>query len=89
MLYPYMTLADETEILHTHLIEGETGPRVEVHFERPSDSCFDTARCVLPTYEWIIRTGYSDDEIKDFEDFLRHNAHLLYRFARNGGMTVA
>ncbi|MEG0765682.1 MAG: hypothetical protein RR403_06495, partial [Pseudoflavonifractor sp.] len=79
MVYPYITLADGTEIVHTDIIEKEDGQHVEVNFERPSDNCFDTARCDLPTYQWIVKTGYSDDEIKEFEELLRHNAHLIYR----------
>ena len=36
MMYPYMTLADETEILHSHIIDVDDILRVEVHFERPT-----------------------------------------------------
>ena len=59
-----------------------------VHFERPTEEGFDTARCALPTYEWLIRDGYTDEEIAGFEVFLRNNAHLLYRFAESGGTSV-
>lgn len=51
MMYPYMTLADETEIVHSHLIDGG---KVIVHFERPTESGFDSARFELPTYELIF-----------------------------------
>ena len=63
MMYPYITLADETLITHSHLLgDGET-KYVEVHFERPKPYGFDMARCVLPSYEWIIRDGFTDYEI--------------------------
>jgi len=89
MMYPYMTLADETEIVHSHLKE-ENGIRiVEVHFERPICGGFDSARCKLPTYEWIKRDGFSDDEILRFERLLKDSAHLLYRYAEIGGVPVA
>lgn len=39
MMYPYITLADGTEI---------------VHFERPTEEEFDSARCELPDYKWIF-----------------------------------
>lgn len=50
MVYPYMTLADGTEIVHTQVFEEDGVQKVEVHFERPTANGFDTARCQLPTY---------------------------------------
>jgi hypothetical protein len=88
-MYPYITLADETLITHSHLLgEGEM-KYVEVHFERPVQHGFDMARCVLPTYEWIIREGYTDDEIFMFEQLLRNGAHNFFRYAEMGGMNIA
>lgn len=58
---------------------------VEVHFERPTEQGFCSARCVLPSYKWMFNDGFSPDEIAFFEEFLRHNAHLLYRYAAQGG----
>lgn len=89
MMYPYMTLSDETEIVHSHLLDNDGVKSVEVHFERPKHLGFDTARCVLPTYEWIIRDGFTDEEIAFFEEFLQHNAHLLFKYAENGGQQSA
>lgn len=63
-----------------------TNPTVEVHFERPTPHGFDTARCELPTYRWIETQGYSDSEIADFLEFLKNNAHLIFRFAKSGGI---
>jgi len=89
MMYPYMTLADETEILHSHIIDVGGILRVEVHFERPTEEGFDTARCALPNYSWIKREGYTDEEIATFEQFLQNNAHLLYKYAASGGVHIA
>lgn len=89
MMYPYMILADETEITHSQLLEKDGKETVEVHFERPTEDGFDTARCSLPDYHWIKEAGFSDEEIKEFEEFLHHNAHLLYKYAANGGMRIA
>ena len=88
-MYPYLTLADETEIVHSHLIEEDGLQCVEVHFERPTEEGFAVARCVLPTYIWIKREGFTDKEIDKFEKFLRSNAHLLYKYAAVGGMKIA
>ncbi len=89
MMYPYMILADETEIVHSHLIEENGEKSIEAHFERPPDNGFDMARCSLPSYKWIKREGFSDEEIAFFEELLRNNAHLLFKYAENGGNKIA
>ncbi len=33
MMYPYIILADETEITHSHIMEKDKIKEVEVHFE--------------------------------------------------------
>lgn len=89
MIYPYMVLSDETEIVHSQIIEEDGKQKVLVNFERPTEEGFDSARCELPDYRWIFRDGYSDEEIKLFEELLHSNAHLLYKYAANGGIQIA
>lgn len=89
MLYPYITLGDGTEILHTGVKEKDGLETVQVHFEKPISTGFKSARCILPTYEWIIKENYSDEEIAFFIEFLEHNIHLIYEFARVGGAESA
>ena len=89
MMYPYMILSDETEITHSHIIEEDGAKIVEVHFERPQEEGFDMARCSLPSYKWIEREGFSEQEIGMFEKFLHSNAHLLYKYAESGGIHIA
>lgn len=89
MMYPYMTLEDETLITHSHLMEKNGVKTVEVHFERPKFDGFDMARCSLPSYKWIIRDGYSDDEISMFEQMLKTGAHIFFKYAESGGAEVA
>ena len=89
MMYPYITLADDTEITHSHLIEREGTQSVEVHFERPTEDGFISARCVLPSYEWKFNEGFQPHELALFDEFLHHNAHLLYRYAAQGGIQCA
>lgn len=55
MMYPYMTLYDGTEIVHSQIIEEDNIQKIIVHFERPTDDGFDDARCVLPEYKWTQR----------------------------------
>ena len=80
-MYTYITLSDETLITHSQILDKDGAKTVEVHFERPIIAGFDSARCSLPSYKWILRDGYSDEEILNFEQFLRSNAHLFYRYA--------
>lgn len=89
MMYPYMTLSDDTEIVHSQIIDVDGVKKVIVHFERPTERGFDSARCELPDYKWILLDGFSDDEIKLFDQLLRSNAHLLYKYAENGGIQIA
>ena len=86
MLYPYVKLGDETEVLHTEIIEEDGIEKVEVHFERPIAGGFMTARFVLPTYELIVRDNLSEDELKFLTKLLEANAHLIYKYARSGGI---
>ena len=89
MMYPYITLADETLITFSHLMGDDENKYVEVHFERPKPYGFDMARCVIPSYEWIIRDGYTDDEIIMFEQLLRDSAHTFFKYAEIGGLNIA
>lgn len=78
MMYPCITLEDETEIVHSQLITDGSLQKVIMHFERPTQDGFDTARCELPEYKWTIIEGYSKEEIDLFDKLLHSNAHLLY-----------
>jgi len=89
MMYPYITLSDETLVTHSHLIEADGEKTVLVHFERPKPYGFDTARCSLPSYEWIIKDGFTDDEIALFERLLQVNAHTFFKYAELGGLNIA
>ena len=89
MMYPYMTLSDGTEIVHSHIIQDGKEQKVLVHFERPTEEGFDSARCELPAYKWITRQGYNDQEISFFEQLLRSNAHLIFKYAADGGIKIA
>ena len=90
MMYPYMTLEDGTEVTHSELFQENGVNKVLVHFERPTANGFDSVRCELPSYTWTVWEGsYSPEEIDGFDRYVRSNAHLLYRYAANGGLCVA
>ena len=89
MLYPYVTLGDGTEVLHTGIKEEGGLEKVEVHFERPIEDGFMTARFVLPTYELIVRDNVSNEELEFLTKLLECNAHLIYKYAKSGGINIA
>ena len=48
MMYPFMTLDDNTEIVHS---EMQPDHRVKVYIEKPDEKdCFHSAVCYLPDY---------------------------------------
>ena len=89
MMYHYMTLSDETEIVHSHLKEEDGVKNITVHFERPKPGGFDSARISLPSYQWVTRDGFTDEEIKEFEDYSARHAHNLFYYAEIGGVPLA
>lgn len=90
MMYPYLTFADGTEVVHSEIVEENGLSKVFVHFERATDDGFDSARCELPTYIWQSWEGcFSGEEKLQFEQFLRDNAATIYLFAGDGGIRVA
>lgn len=89
MMYPYMKLADGTEIVHSEIFHKDGTDHVFVHFERPREGGFDDARCELPEYTWSMVHGFSQKEMKTLNELVRSNAHLFYEFAKCGGIANA
>ena len=86
MMYPYMTLNDDTEITHS---EMKADGRVRVYIETPDEKDgFHDATCWLPEYEWTVH-GYSDEEMEFFEQLVKNNAHLMLEFSQEGGVLNA
>ena len=89
MMYSYLTFDDETLVTHSELRQRDGQDYVEVHFERPVDGGFSSARCELPSYKWLFNEGYSEKEISFFETFLEHNAHTIFKYSKCGGVQIA
>ena len=50
MMYPFLTLDDQTEIVHSQLLDDGS---VKVYVEKPdAKDCFHYATCFLPEYLW-------------------------------------
>lgn len=87
MMYPYLTLDDETEIVHSDM---QNDGKVKVYIEKPDEKDgFHNATCYLPDYEWTDVFGFSDDEIKKYQIIVERNAHLILEVSQNGGFDNA
>lgn len=86
MMYPFIKLDDDTEIVHSEMHDDGS---VKVYMEKPVEGGFHFATCILPGYAWSDIEGYSKDEIARYEEVIRSTAHLILRFARNGGFANA
>lgn len=83
MVYSFMTLEDNTEIVHSQELDnGE----VKVYVETPDEKdCFHHMTCYLPQYRLEDVFGYTDKEIEYYMDIIKSTAHLIMEFARQGG----
>ena len=80
MMYPFMTLNDDTEITHS---EMKPDGKVKVYIETPDDfGGFHSAT-------WENIDGYSDAEMSYFRQLIRNNAHLIIEFSQEGGVLNA
>ncbi|MCD7905859.1 MAG: hypothetical protein LUG24_09990 [Clostridiales bacterium] len=87
MMYPFLTLDDKTEIVHSELLEGG---RVKVYIEKPDEKdCFHNAVCYLPDYEWSDINGFTASEISKYQEIIESTAHLIIEFAGEGGFKNA
>ena len=87
MMYPFMTLNDDTEITHSEMKEDG---RVKVYIETPDEKDgFHHAVCWLPEYRWENIQGYTEDEMSYYRQLIRNNAHLIIEFSRDGGVLNA
>ncbi len=89
MLYPFMTLADETEIVHSESMEKDGKEQVKVVIEKPVAGGFHSAVCWLPDYRWENVQGFAPDEITAYQDMLQSLSHVIIDLARDGGFDRA
>ena len=87
MMYPFMTLDDHTEIVHSEMLPDH---RVKVYVEKPDAAdCFHSAVCYLPGYEWQQVNGFSQEEIDRYQKIIESTAHLILQFSQEGGVENA
>ena len=87
MMYPFLTLDDNTEIIHS---EMRSDGLVKVYIEKPDlKDCFHYATCFLPSYDWENIFGFSKEEIHKYQEIIESTAHLIMRFSQEGGFIHA
>ena len=87
MMYPFLTLNDETEIVHSEMKPDGT---VKVYIEKPDEKdCFHHATCYVPGYKWEDVYGFSDGDIEKFMEILESTANLIMEFSKDGGFENA
>ena len=81
MMYPFMTLDDGTEIVHS---EMKADGSVKVYIEKPDEKdCFHHAACYIPAYKWDDVFGFSEDEIAEFQKIIESAAHFKKYYENN------
>lgn len=87
MMYPFLTLSDETEIVHSELLEDNS---VKVYIEKPDEvDCFHHMTCLLPSYEIKEVFGFEPKEVDKYMNLVHDTAHLILQFAKEGGFANA
>ena len=86
MMYPFMTLNDDTEITHSEMKPDGT---VKVYIETPrDDGRFNDATCWLPMYRWEVH-GYSWLEMQYLKELVRKHEKSFMEFSQDGGILCA
>lgn len=86
MMYPYLTMEDGTEIVHSEMQSNGT---VKVYMEKPDAvHGFLNATCFLPAFTWT-NDGFSDEKLSELKAFVQRNAALIMQFSKEGGMISA
>ena len=82
MMYPFLTLDDETEITHSEYLSSG---RVKVYVEKADEKdCFHYMTCYLPDYTVENIFGFNEDEVKKYMEVIRSTAHLISEFSKEG-----
>ena len=81
-----MTLNDNTEIVHSEILENSGKEEVEVRIEKPVQGGFYSATCWLPEYRWENIQGFCQEDINYFQELRVSVAHIILQLARVGGI---
>lgn len=81
MMYPFMTLNDETEIVYSDRKEDGT---VKIYLETPDEKDgFHNMTCYLPSFEIKEVNGYSIKQVEAFMEIVRSKENLIMEAIAN------
>ena len=87
MMYPFLTLNDETEITHS---EMKNDGSVKIYIEKPDEKDgFHYATIYIPSFRWENVYKFSDSELSDYEDIIKRSQSCILQFAQEGGFDNA
>ncbi|MBR3621928.1 MAG: hypothetical protein IKN43_01070 [Selenomonadaceae bacterium] len=87
MIYPFLTLDDETEIVHSEELSNN---EVKVYVEKPDPKDgFHYMTCYLPSYRLENVNGFSKGDVDKYLKIIRSTAHLIMEFSKGGGFEHA
>lgn len=87
MMYPFLTLNDGTEIVHSEMKENGS---VKVYIEKPDErDCFHHVTCWLPEHTWTDCFGFTEKELDHYKEIVSSTANLILEFAADGGFDRA
>ena len=87
MMYPFMTLDDDTEIVHSEFLPSG---KVKVYIEKPDEKdCFHHMTCYLPDYYIEEVFGFDETEVNKYMEIVHQTAHLMIEFSKEGGFDNA
>ena len=87
MMYPFLTLDDGTEIVHSQMLaDGQ----VKVYLEKPDiNDGFHHATCYLPGNEWTEVFGFSERDMARYRKIVENMKQLILEFSQKGGFRGA
>lgn len=75
MMYPFMTLDDETEIVYS---DRKQDGMVKIYIETPDEKDgFHNMTCYLPSFEIKEVNGYSTKQVEAFMEIVKSKANLI------------
>ena len=85
----YSTVNDVVLTFSNIYTENDTEV-LDVRFERATDKGFDFAEGKIPHFMFNKCCGFSEDELMQFEKYLRNNSSLIWDMARekDGGINA-
>ncbi|HBH70904.1 MAG TPA: hypothetical protein DDX59_05445 [Lachnospiraceae bacterium] len=87
MMYPFLTLDDGTEIVHSQMLEQG---KVKVYIEKAdAKDGFHHATCILPEYRREDIFGFTQEDIAGYQKIIENSADLIIEFAKGGGFQNA